>query len=88
MIRTTEIHKDRTLFWKARERSISRRKQSSLSKSAKRSNKRKTGMKPLDLAPRMLPETSARQLRWEATRGGQMEAGPGEAEIVSPGFLR
>lgn len=33
---TAGIHKDRTLFWRARERSISRSKQSPLSKAAEK----------------------------------------------------
>lgn len=78
MIRKAGIHNDRTLFRKARERSISRSKRSPLSKSAKRSNKRKIGSPPLDLATWMLPETSARQLRWEAKRGSHTEVGAGE----------
>lgn len=60
MIRKAGIHKDRTLFWKARERSPTRSEESPLSEAAKRLNKRKVGIETLDVAMRKRPQTSAR----------------------------
>lgn len=60
MLRKAGIHKDRTLFWKARERSPTRSEQSPLSEAAKRLNKRKVGIEPLDVATWTQLQTSAR----------------------------
>lgn len=84
MSRKVGINKDRMVFWKARERSVSRSKQSTLSKAAKRLNERKIGSDASDLAAWRSLETSAREFsgrpsvevgrKWEL-RSGDSESG-------------